>query len=115
MGDVANVTRHRVTTSGQYEIPFGTGKRYGANLPGFLQQSLGNWQISSIFVKQTGNFGNVTFSYVVTNMGTADLVNVHLVDDNATPGNASDDVVVTCPSTSLAAGASMTCTVTLPA
>jgi uncharacterized repeat protein (TIGR01451 family) len=59
-------------------------------------------------------FGNVTFTYVVTNAGTADLVNVHLVDDNATPGNTADDVVVTCPSTSLAAGASMNCTVTLP-
>jgi uncharacterized repeat protein (TIGR01451 family) len=58
--------------------------------------------------------GNVTFTYVVTNTGTADLVNLMLVDDNATPGNTSDDIDVTCPSTSLAAGASMTCTATLP-
>ena len=58
--------------------------------------------------------GDVTFTYVVTNTGTADLVNVMLVDDNATPGDASDDIAVTCPSSSLAAGASMTCTATLP-
>ncbi len=31
--------------------------------------------------------GNVTFTYVVTNTGTADLVNLMLVDDNATPGD----------------------------
>ena len=58
--------------------------------------------------------GNVTFTYVVTNTGTADLVNLMLVDDNATPGDPSDDIDVTCPSTSLAAGDSMTCTATLP-
>ncbi len=57
--------------------------------------------------------GNVTFTYVVTNTGTADLVNLVLVDDNATPDDTSDDIDV-CFSTSLAAGASMTCTVTLP-
>jgi uncharacterized repeat protein (TIGR01451 family) len=58
--------------------------------------------------------GDVTFTYVVTNTGTADLVNLDLVDDNATPGDTADDIDVTCPSTSLAAGESMTCTSTLP-
>jgi uncharacterized repeat protein (TIGR01451 family) len=58
--------------------------------------------------------GNVTFTYVVKNTGTATLVNIHLVDDNATPANTADDVTVTCPKTTLAAGESMTCTVSLP-
>ena len=58
--------------------------------------------------------GNVLFTYVVANTGTADLENIALVDDNATPGDTSDDVTVTCPETTLAVGASMTCTTTLP-
>ncbi len=59
--------------------------------------------------------GDVVFTYVATNTGTADLANLVLVDDNATPDDPSDDIIVSCPSTSLVAGASMTCTVTLPA
>ena len=57
---------------------------------------------------------NVVFTYVVTNTGTAALQNVVLVDDNATPANTSDDITITCPKTTLAAGESMTCTATLP-
>ena len=44
----------------------------------------------------------VTWQYVVTNTGTIPLANVSVVDDRG--------VAVTCPSTSLAAGQSMTCT-----
>ena len=58
--------------------------------------------------------GNVVFTYVVTNTGTAALRNVVVVDDNATPADTSDDVTITCPKTTLAAGESMTCTATLP-
>ncbi|MEW6225853.1 MAG: hypothetical protein AB1627_14610, partial [Chloroflexota bacterium] len=58
--------------------------------------------------------GDVVFTYRVTNTGTAALEAISLVDDNATPADLSDDVVVTCPQTTLAAGESMTCTATLP-
>ena len=58
--------------------------------------------------------GNVVFTYVVTNTGTAALENVDLVDDNATPGDTSDDIAITCPEDTLAAGESMTCNATLP-
>ncbi len=57
--------------------------------------------------------GNVTFTYVVTNTGTATLTGLHLVDDDATPANTADDVTVTCPKTTLAPGESVTCTATL--
>jgi uncharacterized repeat protein (TIGR01451 family) len=57
--------------------------------------------------------GNVTFTYRVTNTGTATLETVNLVDDNATPANTADDVTVTCPNTSLAPGESMDCSATL--
>lgn len=58
--------------------------------------------------------GDVEFTYVVTNTGTIDLVNIVVVDDNATPDDTSDDVTVDCPATALAPGAQMTCTATLP-
>jgi len=58
--------------------------------------------------------GTVTFTYLVTNTGTAALQNITLVDDNATPADTSDDVTVTCPQSALAAGAWMTCTADLP-
>lgn len=46
----------------------------------------------------------VTWQYVVTNTGTVDLINVAVVDDEEGP--------VACPATTLAVGASMTCTKT---
>ncbi len=57
--------------------------------------------------------GNVLFTYVVTNTGTASLTGIGLVDDNGTPADASDDVAVSCPSTTLAPQESMTCTASL--
>ena len=58
--------------------------------------------------------GDVEFTYVVRNTGTAPLINVELVDDNATPDDTTDDVTVTCPQSTLAPDEEMTCTVTLP-
>ena len=57
--------------------------------------------------------GNVTFTYVVTNTGTTDLQDIALVDDNAT-ATLADDITIICPSTSLEAGESMTCTASIP-
>ncbi len=47
---------------------------------------------------------NVTYTFVVTNTGTTTLTNVTLTDDRLG--------AITCPATTLAAGASMTCTAT---
>ena len=58
--------------------------------------------------------GDVAFTYVVRNTGTATLINVELVDDNATPDDPTDDVTVACPQSTLAPDEEMTCTVTLP-
>ena len=56
--------------------------------------------------------GSVTFTYIVTNTSSAALIGIDLVDDNATPDDASDDFAVICPKTTLAAGESMTCSAT---
>lgn len=44
----------------------------------------------------------ITYTYIVTNTGNVPLANVNVTDDKVSPVN--------CPSTTLAAGASMTCT-----
>lgn len=57
-GNENGVTRHRAVAYATYELPFGAGKRFGANLPGWVQQTFGNWQISNILVLQSGRFFN---------------------------------------------------------
>jgi len=46
--------RHNFTLAGNYEIPFGHGKQYGANLNKFVSAMLGNWQVNGILSLRTG-------------------------------------------------------------
>jgi hypothetical protein len=55
-GNENGLSRHRFVGSAVWELPFGTGKQFGANLPKWVQQSLGNWQTSYILVFQSGQF-----------------------------------------------------------
>ena len=57
--------------------------------------------------------GPVTYTYRVTNTGPLTLLNVTVTDDAGTPGVAGDDFLATCPQTTLAPSASMTCTRTI--
>jgi len=44
----------RLVISGNYEIPFGRGQRYGSSMPGVVSAVLGGWQINGIYTYQTG-------------------------------------------------------------
>ncbi len=46
--------RHNFTTVFNYEIPFGRGKQYGANLNRAVQSLLGNWQVNGVLSLRTG-------------------------------------------------------------
>jgi hypothetical protein len=46
--------RHNFAGSFNYELPFGRGKQYGANMNKFVQTLLGNWQINGILSLHTG-------------------------------------------------------------
>jgi hypothetical protein len=48
------IPNNKFTVSGVYELPFGTGKRFGGNLPHSVRQAFGNWQVSWIGVLQSG-------------------------------------------------------------
>ncbi len=55
-GNVTGTRRHRALTSGVYELPAGRGKRFGGNMNRFADAALGGWQLSGIFLFQTGPF-----------------------------------------------------------
>jgi hypothetical protein len=50
----------------------------------------------------------VTYAYQITNTGDTTLTGIILVDDNSTPVDSSDDIIV-CESITLAAGATASC------
>jgi len=52
-GDSYIDVRQRFVLNGQYELPFGTGKRY-ANSNGLLNEVVGGWASSLVFRVQTG-------------------------------------------------------------
>src|SRR6185436_21004112 len=47
-------TRHRLTLSYVYELPFGRGRRFATNAGGALGQIIGGWELSGISVFRTG-------------------------------------------------------------
>ena len=63
---VSNLDRpHRLTVSAIYELPFGKGKRFGGQVPGWLNQVIGGWQVNAIYQAQSGpglTFGNVIYT-----------------------------------------------------
>jgi hypothetical protein len=56
MGNVSYNPRNRWVTSVLYELPFGRGKKYAANISPVVNRLVGGWQVTGIFVVQTGQF-----------------------------------------------------------
>jgi hypothetical protein len=48
--------RQRFITNAIYELPFGPGKKFGANAGRFVGQAIGGWQLSGVVTRQTGQF-----------------------------------------------------------
>jgi hypothetical protein len=45
---------HRLVMSGVYDLPFGKGKKYGANWAKGVDWALGGWQVNGIYTYQSG-------------------------------------------------------------
>ncbi len=45
---------HWISLGGLYELPVGRGKMLGGNMPGWLNEVIGGWQISDVTVWHTG-------------------------------------------------------------
>jgi hypothetical protein len=57
--------RHVVAANVLWEVPLGKGRRWANNAPGWLDQAIGGWTVTSIFTGQSGepftlNSGSVT-------------------------------------------------------
>ncbi|MCZ2079364.1 MAG: TonB-dependent receptor [Bryobacterales bacterium] len=55
-GNENGISRHRATGSAIWELPFGTGQRFGSSLPKWVLQAFGNWQTSYVLALQSGQF-----------------------------------------------------------
>jgi len=55
-GNVYGTRRQRWINTGVYELPFGHGRRFGANISHLKDTLVGGWQLSSIFLLQTGPY-----------------------------------------------------------
>ena len=55
-GNVYGTRRQRWINTGVYELPFGRGRQFAANVNGLKNTLIGGWQLSSIFLLQTGPY-----------------------------------------------------------
>ena len=65
-------TRHNISVTGVYDLPFGRGKRFGSNVNYFVNEALGGWKLSGAQVYYSGfpvtvsspaNYSNQVFAY----------------------------------------------------
>jgi hypothetical protein len=61
-GEVFGTRRHRWVTTALYDLPFGHGRTFGQNWNSFLNAAVGGWQLSNIFLLQSGAFVTPYFS-----------------------------------------------------
>jgi hypothetical protein len=52
--------RHRFVFNYIYDLPFGRGRLFAKGASGFLNQVIGNWQMSGVFSIATGNYYTAT-------------------------------------------------------
>ena len=62
--------RHSFTTSFVYDLPFGRGKRFGADLPRAAEIMLANWQVNGVLAFRTGPPFGLGTRYGVGYIGT---------------------------------------------
>lgn len=53
-GDKDFLSRHQGVIAANYELPYGKGKRFGANSPPWLQHTLGGWALNGISTFYSG-------------------------------------------------------------
>ncbi len=60
-GQVYGSRRHRWQTTSVWQLPVGRGREFGANMNRFADLAVGGWQLSNIFVLQSGPFLSAYF------------------------------------------------------
>ena len=88
--------RHRVTVNGNYELPFGRGRRY-LNNGGIAQYAVGGWSSSFVFRAQTGEPITIGTNNITAPVGSG--INAIKVGDPFKPGGSPGrfNAGITCP------------------
>lgn len=55
-GNVSATRRHRWLSTAIYELPVGRGRRFGGGMSRLADLAVGGWQLSNIFLMQSGTF-----------------------------------------------------------
>ena len=55
-GNVSATRRHRWLSTAIYELPIGRGRRFSSGMNRFADMAFGGWQLSNIFLYQSGTF-----------------------------------------------------------
>ncbi len=55
-GNVTGTRRHRILSSGVFELPVGRNKHFGGGMNRLADAAVGGWQVSGIFLLQSGPF-----------------------------------------------------------
>ena len=87
--------RHQVNVNGLFDLPFGHSRRYGADVPGFVNLFIGDWSVAGLRRWTSGFPFNVANcrSCWATNwnvQGNASLVNPGQLPDTKTTDNVVD-------------------------
>jgi len=75
-GDSPYDIRQRLVTSLVYDLPFGSRRSFGGNLPRYLRAPISGWETTAIVTAQSGPPFTVTTSTDISNTGAADRPNV---------------------------------------
>src|SRR5207253_5566485 len=65
---------NRFVLSGVYELPFGRGRHWGSNIPGFANIIFGGWAIGSIVTRANGFPYSIVVAGNPANSGTYNVV-----------------------------------------
>ncbi len=63
--------RQRFVASLVYQLPFGSGKKYGAGLPGYLRVPISGWETTAIVTSSSGPPFSITTSTDLSNTGAS--------------------------------------------
>jgi hypothetical protein len=70
-GNVSGTRRHRWLSTAIYELPVGRGKAIGSSMNRFADMAVGGWQLSNIFLFQSGTFLTATLpNYLIDPSGS---------------------------------------------
>ncbi|MFC6645261.1 carboxypeptidase regulatory-like domain-containing protein [Granulicella cerasi] len=47
--------RHSFVASATYKLPFGRGQKFGANVPWYIDEIIGGWQVNPLYTLQSGS------------------------------------------------------------